>query len=65
MAKGTQKESHLKNLLRPIKIGPVELRHRMVLAPMNETLSVGEHGGHLWHSARVTVCLGPQSISLS
>jgi 2,4-dienoyl-CoA reductase-like NADH-dependent reductase (Old Yellow Enzyme family) len=44
MAKGTQKESHLKNLLRPIKIGPVELRHRMVLAPMNETLSGGD--GH-------------------
>jgi len=34
-----KKENPFKNLLKPIKIGPVELKHRMVLAPMNETLS--------------------------
>lgn len=34
-----KKENPFKNLLSPIKIGPIELKHRMVMAPMNETLS--------------------------
>lgn len=33
----------LKNITRPIKIGDLELKNRMVLAPMNETLS-GHNG---------------------
>jgi 2,4-dienoyl-CoA reductase-like NADH-dependent reductase (Old Yellow Enzyme family) len=30
-----KKDNPFKNLLKPIKLGPVELKHRMVLAPMN------------------------------
>jgi 2,4-dienoyl-CoA reductase-like NADH-dependent reductase (Old Yellow Enzyme family) len=36
-------QESFKNLLSPIKIGPVELKNRMIMAPMNETLSNG-HG---------------------
>jgi 2,4-dienoyl-CoA reductase-like NADH-dependent reductase (Old Yellow Enzyme family) len=39
MAKQATKNANLKHLLSPIKIGPVELKNRMVLAPMNETFS--------------------------
>lgn len=39
MAKRKKKKEKLEHLLTPIKVGPVELKHRMVLAPMNETLS--------------------------
>jgi 2,4-dienoyl-CoA reductase-like NADH-dependent reductase (Old Yellow Enzyme family) len=38
-----KKDNPFKNLLKPIMIGPVELKHRMVLAPMNDTLS-GHNG---------------------
>jgi 2-enoate reductase len=38
-----KKQNPFKNLLSPIKIGPLELKHRMVLAPMNDTLS-GHNG---------------------
>ncbi|MCP4754157.1 MAG: NADH:flavin oxidoreductase [Proteobacteria bacterium] len=41
--KSTKKQSSFKNLLSPIKIGPVELKNRIVLAPMNETMS-GHNG---------------------
>lgn len=37
--KKTQPKNTFKNLLSPIKIGPVELKNRIVLAPMNETMS--------------------------
>ena len=44
MKKGGEEKSAgekvtLKNLTAPIKIGPFELKNRMVLAPMNETTS--------------------------
>jgi 2,4-dienoyl-CoA reductase-like NADH-dependent reductase (Old Yellow Enzyme family) len=35
-------QEHLAHLLSPIKIGPVELKNRIALAPMNETLSNGQ-----------------------
>lgn len=34
-----KKNNEYKNLLSPIKIGPVELKNRIALAPMNETMS--------------------------
>ena len=33
------KEHPFKNLLSPLKIGPVEVKNRIALSPMNETLS--------------------------
>lgn len=43
MAKGTQKESKkegaFKHLLSPKKLGPIELKNSISLAPMNETMS--------------------------
>lgn len=35
----TEGKKQFANIFKPIKIGPVELKHRIVLAPMNETLS--------------------------
>ncbi|MDO9262508.1 MAG: hypothetical protein Q7U02_00980, partial [Desulfosalsimonadaceae bacterium] len=34
-------ESKFKHILNPIKIGPIELKNRIVLAPMNEALCQG------------------------
>lgn len=34
-----EQKTEFKNLLSPIKLGPVELKNRVILAPMNETLS--------------------------
>jgi dimethylglycine catabolism A len=33
------KKEHFEHILKPIKVGPVELKNRIVLAPMNETMS--------------------------
>jgi 2,4-dienoyl-CoA reductase-like NADH-dependent reductase (Old Yellow Enzyme family) len=41
--KSKTKKEILKNLTSPIKIGPFELKNRMVLSPMNETMS-GHNG---------------------
>ena len=38
-AEKQRRKGGLKNLTAPIKIGPFELKNRMVLAPMNETMS--------------------------
>ena len=35
----TEGKKQFENIFKPIKIGPVELKNRIVLAPMNETLS--------------------------
>jgi len=35
----TDDKKQFENIFKPIKIGPVELKHRIVLAPMNETMS--------------------------
>ena len=37
--KKTGKKVTLKNLTAPIKLGQFELKNRMVLAPMNETMA--------------------------
>ncbi|MDD2735518.1 MAG: NADH:flavin oxidoreductase [Desulfuromonadaceae bacterium] len=42
MSKPKAGQQTLANLLSPIKIGPVELKNRIALAPMNETLSNGQ-----------------------
>jgi 2,4-dienoyl-CoA reductase-like NADH-dependent reductase (Old Yellow Enzyme family) len=36
-------EKKFENILSPIKIGPVELKNRIVMAPMNEAMS-GHNG---------------------
>ncbi len=36
-------QTQFENVLSPIKVGPVELKNRIVLAPMNETMS-GHNG---------------------
>ena len=36
-------KNEFKHILSPIKIGPIELKNRIVMAPMNEALS-GAHG---------------------
>jgi len=41
--KTVKKKNTFKNILKPIKIGPVELKNRITLAPMNETMS-GHNG---------------------
>lgn len=33
------KKNHFENIFKPIQVGPVELKNRIVLAPMNETMS--------------------------
>ena len=35
----TEGKKQFENIFKPIKIGPVELKNRIALAPMNETLS--------------------------
>ncbi len=39
MAEKKEKEQTFDHLLSPIKIGPIELKNRIALAPMNETMS--------------------------
>jgi 2,4-dienoyl-CoA reductase-like NADH-dependent reductase (Old Yellow Enzyme family) len=43
MKKSEGEKSTLKNLTAPLKIGPFALKKRMVLVPMNETMS-GSNG---------------------
>ncbi len=43
MAKKKLEKQHLKTITSPIKVGELELKNRMWLAPMNETLS-GHNG---------------------
>jgi 2,4-dienoyl-CoA reductase-like NADH-dependent reductase (Old Yellow Enzyme family) len=39
MKKQDVEKTTLKNLTAPVKVGPFELKNRMVLSPMNETMS--------------------------
>lgn len=41
MSRKAYAKNSFKNLLAPIKVGPVDLKNRIALAPMNETLSDG------------------------
>jgi 2,4-dienoyl-CoA reductase-like NADH-dependent reductase (Old Yellow Enzyme family) len=34
-----EKQKHFEHIFRPVKIGPIELKNRISLAPMNETMS--------------------------